>query len=260
MNKWIGAFLGALNGGILNALAGFAIGAFIDSLGKSSGQSAGAYQPGYGNRQNADYNNNGERNGFLFTLMVLAAHVIQADGRIMHSEMECLRQFLQNNFGSDARQQGNDIVLRLFEYRKQRGDRYWHEQIDQALVEVSQHMPVEHRLQILAFLSEIAKADGHVSQSERDVLCQLANGLGFSSREIDELLSMGGASLDDDYKVLGITPDATDEEVRKAYKKMALKYHPDRVATLGDDVKAAAQRKFQEVNNAKERIFKSRNM
>ena len=74
------------------------------------------------------------------------------------------------------------------------------------------------------------------------------------------MLSLGGQSLDDAYKVLGLTKDATDDEVRKAYRKLALQYHPDRVATLGDDVKEAAKKKFQELNDAKDKIYKARNL
>ena len=66
--------------------------------------------------------------------------------------------------------------------------------------------------------------------------------------------------MEDAYKVLGIPSTATDDEVRKAYRKMALQYHPDRVATLGNDVKEAAKRKFQEINDAKERIYKARGL
>ena len=67
-------------------------------------------------------------------------------------------------------------------------------------------------------------------------------------------------TLEEAYQVLGISPDATDDEVRRAYKKMALENHPDRVATLGDDIKAAAEKKFQKIGEAKDRIFKARGM
>ena len=88
----------------------------------------------------------------------------------------------------------------------------------------------------------------------------VAYNLGLNPQVIDQMQSLGGQSLDDAYKVLGLTKDATDDEVRKAYRKLALQYHPDRVATLGDDVKEAAKKKFQELNDAKDRIYKARNL
>ena len=75
-----------------------------------------------------------------------------------------------------------------------------------------------------------------------------------------ELGTMAVTEQLDAYKVLGISKDATDDEVKAAYRKMALKHHPDRVATLGDDVKKAAEKKFKEINEAKERIYKARGM
>lgn len=74
------------------------------------------------------------------------------------------------------------------------------------------------------------------------------------------MLNLGGDSLADAYKVLEIDPSATDEEVRAAYRRLALKHHPDRVATLGEDIRKAAEEKFQNINNAKERIYKARGM
>lgn len=259
--KWIGAFLGSLNGGILGAIAGYAIGAFFESIFKS-GSDNGTYDNGgvYDEGEPAYDTNNGDRNGFLFTMMVLAADIIQADGKIMHSEMEMVRQFLRVNFGEGAVQQGNDILLRMFDYRKQRGEQYWYDEIENTCIDVRRLMPEEHRLQLIAFLAEVAKADGTVAETEVRELKRIAAAIGIATAVVDQMLALGGDSLEDAYKVLGISPDATDDEVRRAYRKMALQYHPDRVATLGEDVKEASKKKFQEINKAKERIFKARNM
>ena len=74
------------------------------------------------------------------------------------------------------------------------------------------------------------------------------------------MLHLEGDSLEDAYKVLGVSADASDEELKKAYRKLALEHHPDRVAKLGDDVRRAAEKKFQEINAAKDRIWKARGM
>ena len=61
------------------------------------------------------------------------------------------------------------------------------------------------------------------------------------------------------YKAISFSA-TTDDEVKAAYRKMALKHHPDRVSTLGDDIRKAAEKKFQEINDAKERIYKARGL
>lgn len=251
--KWIGALMGFISGGsILGALAGFVFGSLFDTL-TGSGQNSKLFDD---NTQQP----NSPRNNFLFSLMVLSAHIIQADGRIMHSEMELVRKFLRQNFGDAAVSEGEQILRHLFDYRKQKGESVWHQQIMQACSEMSLGMQEEHRLQLLSFLCEVAKADGSLADVEIGALKEIAIALSLNAGVIDQMLSIGGETLDDAYKVLGITPDATDDEVRKAYRNMALKYHPDRVATLGDDVKEAAKRKFQQINEAKERIYKQRGL
>ena len=112
IGKWIGGVLGwiASGGSILGALAGYAIGSLIDGA-VSGGSSDDSY--GYNTGSN-DYDE-GERNSFLFSMMVLASYIIKADGKIMHSEMEFVRGFLRHNFGEAAAVQGEDILMKLFE-------------------------------------------------------------------------------------------------------------------------------------------------
>lgn len=248
-NKWIGAFIGVLNGGPLGALAGFAVGCLIDAFTKKRESAEDV---------SVNENVNVARNRFLFSLMVLSSHIIQADGKIMHSEMELVRRFLRENFGEVAVEQGEDILLKLFKMRKDNGETWWNEKIHDVCNELSQVMQEEHRLQLLAFLAEIAKTDGNIANEEIACLRDVASRLMLNVGVVDQLLSLGGTSVEDAYRVLGVTADASDEEVKRAYKKLALKYHPDRVDTLGEDVKEAAKRKFQELNEAKEIIFKSR--
>jgi DnaJ-domain-containing protein 1 len=66
--------------------------------------------------------------------------------------------------------------------------------------------------------------------------------------------------LNNAYRTLGISDTATDDEVRQAYKRLALKYHPDRMASQGEGARLSAERIFQQINQAKEIIFKARGL
>ena len=118
------------------------------------------------------------------------------------------------------------------------------------------------RLQLLSFLAAIAQADSVVAPEEIKALYEVAQQLGLSTAEVDSMLNLrtGSTNLEAAYKVLEISPSATDDEVKAAYRRLALKHHPDRVATLGDDVRKAAEKKFQEINAAKDLIFKARGL
>ena len=136
----------------------------------------------------------------------------------------------------------------------------WRSRVMRSCYIVASAMQPEQRLQLLSFLASVVKADGHVDNRETEAMRDIALALGLDVKAVDQLFSLGGTTLEDAYKVLGIPSTATDDEVRRAYRKMALQYHPDRVATLGNDVKEAAKRKFQEINDAKERIYKARGL
>lgn len=177
--------------------------------------------------------------------------------------MEFVRQFLRVNFGEAAVAEGEQILLNLFEERKrmeQTDAMAFKRTIRDCGAQIAANLTYEERLQLLGFLVKIAQSDGNVCQAEIDALKEVTLAIGLSLKEVESMLSLRGDSLEDAYKVLEIEPTATNDEVRAAYRRLALKHHPDRVATLGEDIRKAAEEKFQLINNAKERIYKARGM
>jgi DnaJ like chaperone protein len=270
LGKWIGGFLGFITAGPLGALAGFALGALfdhgIDQVNTNTETGGTNFQhTGYGNEgtySNQYYQRNyeGQRNSFMFSLLVLSSYIIKADGKVMHSEMNFVRNFLRQNFGEAAVQQGQDILFKLFSKQDEIGSGEFKGTIRDCCMQITRNMLYEQRLQLLSYLAMIAQADGVVSHEEIEALDFVAINLGLTEADVESMLNLrnGGNNLDAAYKVLGLSPDATDEEVKTAYRKLALKNHPDRVATLGEDVRKAAEKKFQEINAAKEVVFKAR--
>ena len=278
--KWIGGFIGWMAGGPLGALAGYLLGSLFDTMldGVNTSDNSGTWGPGTERdsqqRRQQSYQDfreaytrayqqrqqQGQRNSFLFSLLVLASYIIKADGRAMHSEMELVRQMLRQNFGDAAVSQGNDILNKLFDEQKREGWQQFKQTVRQCCSQINLQMDHSQRLQLLNFLVMVAQADGSVPQSEITALKECAQWMGLSASEVDSMLHLEGNTLEDAYKVLGVSPSATDAEVKKAYRRLALEHHPDKVAALGEDVRRAAEKKFQEINAAKERIWKARGL
>ena len=258
-------------GGPLGALAGYLIGSLFESgldsvntpgtegtFGYGSGRDA--FQQDYQQQAYHQQQAQGDRNSFLFALLVLASYIIKADGRAMHSEMEVVRQMLRQNFGEAAVNQGNEILRRLFEEQQRQGWQRFKQTVNDCCQQMNRHMDYSQRLQLLNFLAIIAQADGRIDPAEVAALKEIAQWMGMQPQEVDSMLNLGHDDLESAYKVLGISPQATDDEVKRAYRRLALQHHPDRVAALGEDVRRAAEKKFQEINAAKERIWKARGL
>lgn len=257
VGKWISGFLGWVMFGPIGGLIGFFIGTLVEKGSVYAEIDDGSSPFGTGGSASGsggytrEQQRTGQRNSFLMSLIVLSAAVIKADGHFVKSELEYVKSFLRQNFGEEAAEQAKDIIKGLMEKDIN---------IYEVGSQIRLYMNYSQRLQLFHYLVSLARSDNRVTQEEIDVLGAIASAIGLSSADTDSIMSMFKNDLESAYRVLEITSSATDDEVRKAYKRMALKYHPDKVSTLGEDVQKAAEEKFKNVQEAYEKIKKSRGM
>jgi DnaJ like chaperone protein len=239
--KWLGGGLGWALGGPLGGILGFAVGSAFDAASVTV-QTGG--QTNFSSRTPSS--NVGD---FAASLLVLSAAVMKSDGKVLKSELDYIKRFLSTQFGEQNAQQQ---ILLLQQILKQNIP------LQDVCLQIKQYMPHSERLQIIHYLFGISKADGHVHESELQTIQTIANYLGVSAADFNSLKAMYFRDVDSDFLILEITSAASDDEVKKAYRRMAVKFHPDKVAALGEDVQKAANEKFQKVQSAYENIKKQR--
>jgi len=232
--KWIGTGLGWAFFGPVGALFGFFLGSVVDSVGTVQ-ITAGKTTPG-------DY---------AMSLLVLIAAMLKADGKILKSELDYVKRFLVQSFGVEGAQ---EALVMLKDLLKQDIP------IQDVCRQIASNVDYSSRLQLLHFMFGLAYADGRFDPAEGLLIDNIALHMGITSKDVDSIRSMFRNTTEDYYKILEIDSTATDDQVKKAYRAMAVKYHPDKVAYLGEDVKKAANEKFQKLNAAYEKIKKERGM
>ena len=132
-------------------------------------------------------------------------------------------------------------------------------EIRQVSMQIRAFMDHSSRLQLMHYLFQLANADKEMHGNEIDMLTRIASYLGISKPDFMSIKAMFVVeNTETVYQILEVTQTATDDEVKKAYRKMAVKYHPDKVSHLGPEHQDAAKEKFQKLNEAYERIKKER--
>ncbi len=240
--KWLGGGIGWAAGGPIGAILGFALGSMID------GMQSGIYE--YKPHQQPNFNRpQTTPNDFVISLLILSVAVMKSDSRVMRSELDYVKRFLVQQFGN------NEAERQLLILRELLNKSY---DLNQVGAQIRQYMEYPSRLQLMHFLFGLAGADNHVQAAELRTITQIASILGIRNSDFESIKAMFVKDTTSAYRILEVTPDASEEELKKAYRRMALKYHPDRVAHLGDDMQKAANAKFQELNAAYEQIKKER--
>ena len=188
---------------------------------------------------------------FIVSLLVLFGAVMKADNQLLKSELDYVKQFLSKQF---SRNQVQDFMTLFKDIVKQ----------DYSLRDVCRQIvrSMDHpsRLELIHILFGLSKADGHVHKDEVKVIKTIARYLNVNDNDFNSIEAMFFRDSFSDYIILEIDNSASDHEVKKAYRKMATKYHPDKVSHLGEDLKHLAEEKFKSVNEAYQNIKKERGM
>lgn len=247
LGRLIGAGIGFATGGVIGALIGGAIGSLFDNV-DTKRVSSGTNNTFGGWQQQRQQMSQSD---FYSSLLVLIAAVMKADGVVKKSELDYVKRYLLTTFGETK---ANQMLHALRDVLQKDIP------LQDVCLQIRQNMQYASRLELLHLLYYIAQSDGFIDQTEIDVITTIANGLGISSADAQSIKASFYDDLDSAYQMLEISSSATDEEVKKAYKKMAIKYHPDKVSHLGEDVQRSANEKFRKINEAYEKIKKQRNI
>jgi DnaJ like chaperone protein len=232
--RWITGGLGWAFFGPIGGIVGFLIGSMVDSTQTRT------------QRIETGRTTTGD---FAISMLVLVAAVMKADGKVLKSELDYVKQYFVQAFGEGS---AGEAIMMLRDILKQDID------IRDVSLQIKSRMDYSSRLQLMHLLFGVSLADGRVHPSELEIIQKISSYLGISAKDFDSIKSMFIENTDAAYKILEIEPSATNDEIKKAYRKMALKYHPDKVSYLGEEFRKSADEKFKKVNEAYEKIKRER--
>ena len=239
LGKFFGAGLGWAFAGPIGGLIGWWLGSQFETSSSPGGVPPGAQT-------------SRTRSGdFAISMLVLVAAVMKADGKVVKSELAYVKRFLVQSFGTQSAQEMLVLLKNLLEQ-----DYYVYEVAGQ----INQHMNKAEKLQLMHVLMGISQADGRVDPKEIELLQEIGRHLHLDQADMDAILAIVSKDSSAHYKILEIQADASDQEVKKAYRSMAARFHPDKVQHLGPDFQKMAEEKFKAINAAYQQIKQERGM
>lgn len=249
--KWLMGGLGFVLGGPIGALVGVLIGSLFDQPMAALNSGEGEGQPNYTNSSRT--RTRATHDDIKVSLLVLIACVMKADGHVRKSELDVVKRFLVRNYGEQGALEALQMLKDLL-----------NKEIDHAAVanQMADYINYSTRLALLHFLLELANADGHFAEAEQQIIYQIGIEMRLSAADIRSHFALYQQPTNPNwaYEALEIDPTASDEEVKKAYRRVAMKYHPDKVASAGEEIKQKATEKFQKIQEAYETIKKQRGL
>jgi len=251
---FVGVFLSLLSESIVGFVFGIIFGGFWVFIAILTSEPEKKHPP-----QKTAKEEQEELDFYMTALLSLSAAVIKADNRILPEEIEYVRRFFVREFGESKT---NEYILELHALLDQELD------LKNICLESRAEMNMAYRLQLLHYLFGIANIDGNIADQESAVIYEISTYLQISSADFYSIRAMYVRTerlnttqrINNNYIILEIQPNVSNEDVKKAYREMAKKFHPDKLAHLGADVQRAADEKFQKINAAYQAIKKERGM
>jgi DnaJ like chaperone protein len=231
--KWLGAGLGwVVTGNPLGSLLGYFAAGMLNS------------EPPYKTKK--DEKGVSE---FEAGLMVLASHLIKIDGNVTSEEIAFTQHFLNVHFDEKYSRQRAQMFSQCLvkEY-----------DLNVVCDQLRTYTKHDTRVQVVRFLFELATSDGEISEREHFFIFKIAGYLNINDVDFRKLKSEHFVRTVSVYEVLGVTRKNTFAEIRNAYRKLVLKYHPDRNVQLSEEEKKKLSLKLQEIKTAYELIKSER--
>lgn len=236
------AIIGLASGGFWGLVIGAIVGAYLQSTQTTDDEES---NPPFQSRVQETY----QETSFNRSLLVLIAAVMTADGKTMKSELDLVKAMLVRTYGEVR---ASRMLLDLRELLKSSND------IAGVCSTMRQGMAYSQRLELLHVLFRISRADGEVTPPEIQLLQFIAAQLGITTPDFLSIRAMFVTTPGGEFQILEVSKDASEEEVKKAYRKMAMRFHPDRLTGLGEEEKKSAEEKFRKVQEAYEKIKKQK--
>ena len=227
MNKWLFGGLGWALGGPLGAIMGYAIGSITSK------------------------NSNTQRGDFGAAMLVLFAAVMKADGKLRKTELEFVKIFFIENFGVQYAQEIMPVFKKILNQNINTQD---------ICKQIKAHMDMPSKLQLIHILFGLSKADNQIHKNEINIIAQISDFIGINQSDFKSIHAMFVKDTKGAYEILGVNQSQSNNEIKNAYRKMAIKYHPDKVAHLGQDFSKFAEEKFKSINDAYQKIKKERDI